>query len=151
MLRICLNFHQTLLEKTKWYIHTLPWMAAVNFVNKEICKTYILWAIACLHDTPGNNLQPCPKLAALWIVRIRLKVQNCEFSQAQVQDHPQHWNQNKDPSWPSSLFGSWILLRPSTTRVTASPADSRKKYKWSFFCCQYVGTVREPTVDSQEC
>ena len=42
-------------------------------------------------------------------------------------------------------------LRPSTARVTASPADLHKKCKWCFFRCQYVGSAFEPTVDSQQC
>ena len=59
---------------------------------------------------------------------------------------------------PLAFRGCWWIphevgsrLRPSTARVTASPADSSKKCKWCFFRCQYVGSAFEPTVDSQQC
>ena len=49
--RICHNFHQILLEKTKWHIHTFY---LAGHTNKEICKTHIVWWIARSHDTPWN-------------------------------------------------------------------------------------------------
>ena len=156
--RICHNFHQILLEKTRWHIHTFTLQGA-----GEIWKTHIGWWIARSHDTPWYIPQLGPK-PSKWIFPDKW---SSSSSSARLFQMLQMHEEEEGaltclPNWSGkgilAFRGRWWIphevgsrLRRSTARVTASPANSDKKCKWSFFRCQYVWSAFEPTVDSQQC
>ena len=151
--RICHNFHQILLEKTKWHIHTF-YVAGRGGLAGDLQNTYSLMNCSLAwhtmkHSSTGSETEQVNK----WISSSQLFWIVPNAGGALLTRLP-NWSGKgilsfRGRCWIPHEVGS--RLRRSTARVTASPADSHKKCKWCFFRCQYVGSAFEPTVDSKQC
>ena len=144
--RICHNFHQILLEKTKWHIHT--YYVGGRGLAGDLQNTYCLMNCALAwhtmkHSSTGSETEQVNKWTSssqlFWIVPNAGGALTCvqNWSGKGILSFRGRW-------WIPHEVGS--RLRRSTARVTAaSPADSHKNCKWCFFRCQYVGSAFEPS------